>query len=169
MRKLIAWYYIWYAACQVLQTCPTLCDPVDCSPPGSSVHGIPQVRILEWVALLSSRGLLCSPRGDHPNPGIKLMSLCLLHCRWILYPLSYLISPYMIWDHFYKLYSSHLQDKIWKDSQKSIYGAFFSEVRNFLKYTFKKLLGFLLFNMLCILRDIWNYFLSCYWSRKMTF
>ena len=34
----------------------TLCDPVDCSPPGSSVHGIFQVRILEWVAVLSSRG-----------------------------------------------------------------------------------------------------------------
>ena len=47
----------------VAQTCPTLCDPVDCSPPGSSVHGILQARILEWVAMLSSR--------DLPNPGIK--------------------------------------------------------------------------------------------------
>ena len=36
--------------------CPTLCDPMDCSPPGSSVHGIFQARILEWVAMLSSRG-----------------------------------------------------------------------------------------------------------------
>ena len=34
---------------------PTLCDPTDCSPPGSSVHGILQTRILEWVAMLSSR------------------------------------------------------------------------------------------------------------------
>ena len=34
------------------QSCPTLCDPVDCSPPGSSVHGISQARILEWVAIL---------------------------------------------------------------------------------------------------------------------
>ena len=76
-------------------------------------------------------GLLCSPRGDRPNPGIKLVSLCLLHCRWILYPLSYLVSPYMIWDHFYKLYSSHLQDKIWKDSHKSIYGAFFQRLGTF--------------------------------------
>ena len=33
-----------------------LCDSMDSSPPGSSVHGIPQVRILEWVAMLSSRG-----------------------------------------------------------------------------------------------------------------
>ena len=35
---------------------PTLCDPVDCSPPGSSVHGILQARILEWVAMPYSRG-----------------------------------------------------------------------------------------------------------------
>ena len=33
-----------------------LCDPVDCSPPGSSIHGIPQARILEWVAISFSRG-----------------------------------------------------------------------------------------------------------------
>ena len=38
------------------QSCPILCDPVDCSPPGSSVHGILQARILEWVAMPSSRG-----------------------------------------------------------------------------------------------------------------
>ena len=35
---------------------PTLCDPIDCSPPGSSVHGIVQERILEWVAIPFSRG-----------------------------------------------------------------------------------------------------------------
>ena len=40
----------------VAQPCPTLCDPIDCSPPGSSVHGILQVRILECVAMPSSRG-----------------------------------------------------------------------------------------------------------------
>ena len=42
--------------CSVTQSCPTLCNPMDCSPPGSSVHGILQVRILEWVATPSSRG-----------------------------------------------------------------------------------------------------------------
>ena len=40
----------------VAQSCPALCDPVDCSPPGSSVHEIVQARILEWVAISSSRG-----------------------------------------------------------------------------------------------------------------
>ena len=39
-----------------LQSCLTLCNPVDCSPPGSSVHGILQARTLEWVATPSSRG-----------------------------------------------------------------------------------------------------------------
>ena len=40
----------------VAQSCLTLCDPVDCSPPGSSVHGILQARTLEWVAISFSRG-----------------------------------------------------------------------------------------------------------------
>ena len=41
---------------EVAQSRPTLCDLVDCSPPGSSVHGILQARILEWVAVSFSRG-----------------------------------------------------------------------------------------------------------------
>ena len=40
----------------VAQSCLTLCDPVGCSPPGSSAHGLLQARILEWVAVPSSRG-----------------------------------------------------------------------------------------------------------------
>ena len=40
-----------------LQLCPSLCDPMDCSPPGSSVHGILQARILEWVAIFSPQGI----------------------------------------------------------------------------------------------------------------
>ena len=39
----------------VIQSCPTLCDPMDCSLPGSSVHGFLQARILEWVAIPFSR------------------------------------------------------------------------------------------------------------------
>ena len=50
-----------------LQSCPTLCDPLDCSPPGASVHGIFQARILEWVAMPSSRG--------SSQPGIEPVSL----------------------------------------------------------------------------------------------
>ena len=40
----------------VAQLCPIFCDPMDCSPPGPSVHGILQARILEWVAIPFSRG-----------------------------------------------------------------------------------------------------------------
>ena len=40
----------------VTQACPTLCNPMDCSPPDSFVHGILQARIQEWVAISSSRG-----------------------------------------------------------------------------------------------------------------
>ena len=50
-----------------LQSCPTLCNPINCGPPGSSVHGILQARILEWVAISTS--------GDLPDPGIKPASL----------------------------------------------------------------------------------------------
>ena len=62
--------------------CPSLCDTVDCSPRGSSVRGIPQARILEWVPFSSP--------GDLPNPEIKPG---LLHCRQILNCLSHQGSP----------------------------------------------------------------------------
>ena len=42
--------------CLIIQSCQTLYNPMDCSLPGSSVHGILQARILEWVAISSSRG-----------------------------------------------------------------------------------------------------------------
>ena len=44
------------AAAKLLQSCLTLCDPIDGSPPGSSVHRILQARVLEWVAIPFSRG-----------------------------------------------------------------------------------------------------------------
>ena len=61
-------------ACCVLvtQLCPTVCDPLDCSPPGSSVYGVLQARILEWVAMPSSRG-------SFPPRDQNLCPLCLLH------------------------------------------------------------------------------------------
>ena len=39
---------------EVAQSCPILCDPMDCSPPGSSIHGIFQARVLEWAAIAFS-------------------------------------------------------------------------------------------------------------------
>ena len=48
-------YSLWLTDRQVAQSCPTLCDPIDCSLPGSSAHGILQARVLEWVAVSFSR------------------------------------------------------------------------------------------------------------------
>ena len=45
------WLYDYAAAAKSLQSCPTLCNPIDGSPPGSPVHGILQARTLEWVAI----------------------------------------------------------------------------------------------------------------------
>ena len=50
------WVCVCVCVCEVAQSCPTLCNPVDCSPPDSSVHRILQARILEWVAISFSRG-----------------------------------------------------------------------------------------------------------------
>ena len=59
-------HQIWrFLRAKSLQPRLTLCDPMDCSPPGSSVHGILQTRILEWVAMLSSRGS-SQPRDQTP-------------------------------------------------------------------------------------------------------
>ena len=60
-----------------LQSCPTLCDLMDCSPPGSSVHDILQARILEWVATPTSR------RSSHS--GIELVSYVPRIVRQLLY------------------------------------------------------------------------------------
>ena len=64
---------------EVAQSCPTLCDPMDSSLPGSMVHGIFQARILEWAAISFSRGIF-------PTQG---SNLGLLNCRQTLYHLSH--------------------------------------------------------------------------------
>ena len=58
------------AAAKSLQSCPTLRNPMDCSPPGSSVHGISQAGILEWIAISSSRGS-SQPRDQTQSPALQ--------------------------------------------------------------------------------------------------
>ena len=67
------------------QSCLTLCDPMDCSLPGSTVHRILQARILEWVAVPSSR------ESFQPKDQTRVSCIAgsLLHCRQILYQLSH--------------------------------------------------------------------------------
>ena len=73
----------WAVPCLITQSCPTVCDPLDCSPQGSSVHGILQARILEWVAIFLLQGIFLT-QGSNPH------LLCLLHWQAGSLPLSYL-------------------------------------------------------------------------------
>ena len=71
--------------CLVAQLCPTLCDPMDCSPPGSSVRGDSPGKNI-------GVGCLALLQGIFPTQGLNAG---LLHCRWILYHLSHQGSPNM--------------------------------------------------------------------------
>ena len=64
--------------CLFTLSCPTLCNPMDCSPPGSSIHGILQARILEWVAISFSRGSSW-PWNWTQSPALQADSLPLSH------------------------------------------------------------------------------------------
>ena len=57
----------------ITDLCPILCDPMDCSPPGSSVRGILQARILDWLTIPFSSGSSLT-QGIFPDPGIELRS-----------------------------------------------------------------------------------------------
>ena len=76
LHSLCSALYIVHA--KSLQSCLTLCDPMDSSPPGSSVHGILQARILEWVAMPSSRGSF------QPRDWTCVSYFCCIG-RWVLY------------------------------------------------------------------------------------
>ena len=79
----ILWMYC-CCCCLVTKSCQSLCNPVDCSPPGSSVHAISQTRIMEWLAISFSRRS-SRPRdwtwvsciaGDSSEPPGKLRNIC---------------------------------------------------------------------------------------------
>ena len=88
--------YIYMCMCCMpdnsLQSCPTLRDPMDYSLPGSSVHGILQARILEGVAMPSSRGFSWPMDWTH-----NLDLLCVLHWQMVPLPLVPLGKPIYIW------------------------------------------------------------------------
>ena len=77
----------WKLTVVAVQLCPTLCNPMDYSPPGSSVHGILQTRIVGWVAMPSSRGP-SQPRDQTPVSCIAgrfctIWEITSLHPKWI--------------------------------------------------------------------------------------
>ena len=89
----------------VAQLCRTLCNCMDCSPPGSSVHGISQLRILEWVAISSSRG--------SSRPTDRTHVSCI--GRWILY-------HWTTWEiHWGKSSSSYLPCCTFNSSNRLVY------------------------------------------------
>ena len=115
----------------VTQSCPTLCDPMNCSSPGSSVHGNLQARILEWVAIPFSRG--SSHPGTKPgstalqtdslpseppgNPSIKYITLLFLCFASFCFP----------WESFSSNFSNFLSQTLkfvlleWKQLRLWIY------------------------------------------------
>ena len=88
---------------EVAQSCPTLCNPMDCSPPGSSIHGIFQARVLEWGAIAFSVSMFYQrTKGGLPLKFLFLESksgeLCLGYvCVWFRggYVLFYINMYYM--------------------------------------------------------------------------
>ena len=87
----------------VTQSCLTLCDPMDCSPPGSSVHEISQARILERVAISFSRGSSQPRNRTHTSclagrffttepPGRQLEGSCAVSCKWFSFYICLVLS-----------------------------------------------------------------------------
>ena len=70
--------HILFEFSSVSQSCLTLCDPTDSSPPGCSVHGISQARLLQWAAISFSRGIFLTQ-------GSNLQVLCLLLCQGVFF------------------------------------------------------------------------------------
>ena len=84
----------WNKESEVAQSCLTLCDPMDCSLPSSSVHGIVQARILEWVAIFFSRGSSW-PTDWSRVSSIEGRNFTVWATRQILFNMKYLLNVQM--------------------------------------------------------------------------
>ena len=122
---------------EVAEFCPTLSDPMDCGPPGSSVHGIFQARTLEWGAIafsgkslshvwfFATHGLYSPWNSPSQNTGVGRLSFLqgifptqglnpgLPHCRQILYQLSHKGSPRILEWVAYPFSSRSSQSRNW--------------------------------------------------------
>ena len=94
---------LWAVLCLVAQSCPTLCSPVDCSPPGSSVRRIFQARILEKVAISYSRG------SSQPRDQTQVSCVSCIG-RWILYHCA-------TWEAWWRGYQQALGTRLWQSPQ----------------------------------------------------
>ena len=95
--------YMHAAAAKSLQQCPTMCDPIDGSPPGYSLHGILQARILEWVAISFSNACmhaqslqwyptLCDSRDSRPPGSSAHRILQARILEWVAIPFSWIYA-----------------------------------------------------------------------------
>ena len=80
--KTVFSFPFYFLSCVCAQLCPTVCNPMDCNLSGTSVHGISQARMLEWVAVFLLQGTFPT---QGPNPSL----LCLLHYHWATREASY--------------------------------------------------------------------------------
>ena len=120
-RGVVAWNR-WYGCClyrflfhllkgrEVAQSCPTLCDPMDCSPPGSSIHGILQARVLEWVSISFS----ISPPSARVSLILGSSRFPTTHCLPASFPLSLATSLLSFFSSFTEAESS----KLWMQVNK---------------------------------------------------
>ena len=88
---------------EVAQSCPTLNDPMDCSPPGSSVHGIFQAGVLEWGAIAFS-GVICTSEVIDISPGN-------LDSSYSVYLFLYALE--LICQHFVKDFCIYIHERYW--------------------------------------------------------
>ena len=87
-RSLLVIYFI-FSEIEVARSCPTLCDPMDCSLPGSPVHGIFQARVLEWVSISFSR------RSSQPRDWTRVF--CIVGRCFTIHPLEGWIYGNVVW------------------------------------------------------------------------
>ena len=111
-------YYCECVCVFVAQLCLTLCDPMECFLPGSSVHGIIQARILEWVAIPLSRGssrprdwtqVYCIAGGffSLSHQGSPLLCMCVCVCVCVMCVCMYVCMYVCVYIYIY-MYTSHL-------------------------------------------------------------
>jgi len=92
----------YFCSCSVFNSCPTLCDLMDCSPPGFSVYGIFQARALEWIAISYSRGSSWPRYWTHFSCGSCIVRQILYHLspricniHWQLIQVYFQVTPYL--------------------------------------------------------------------------
>ena len=117
------WFFFFFfvcvcvCACSVAKLCLTSCDPMDCSPPGSSMHGLLLARILEWVAISSFR------RSFQPRDGMHISCVSYIASKYNLVLPLYLSSwggeKLAIW-RYITMYHIHLYAALRKEGDFSL-------------------------------------------------